>query len=66
MARTKSAVKKRQRVRLSAAAGHLYDAEWKKKRLGRVTGFSHQGHPYVLWDGRKTAASYHPSFIEPA
>lgn len=35
-----------------------------EERTGVVVKVGMFNTPYVLWDGRKTASFYHPSFIE--
>jgi hypothetical protein len=35
------------------------------ERRGTVKKVDQWNGPTVLWDGRKTAASYHPDFIDP-
>jgi hypothetical protein len=37
----------------------------KAKRIGAVTKVDEFNCPTVLWQGRKTASSYHPRFIAP-
>lgn len=37
----------------------------KAERKGTVTKVDQWNGPTVLWDGRKTASSYWPGFIEP-
>lgn len=50
------------RVRMTREAAR----QWPKyaKTTGRVTAHKYSGTaPFVLWDGRKTGTSYHPSFL---
>jgi hypothetical protein len=58
--------RKGERVRPSATgiAACIFPKTRHRQR-GIVTKVDKFNTPTVLWDGRKTASSYHPDFIEP-
>lgn len=54
-----------QRVRPSAyGIERLIFQPSKATRLGTVTKVDKYNCPTVLWDGRRTATSYYPDFVE--
>lgn len=55
-----------QRVRLSQYGKNGFlRPKTRRDNLGVVKSVDKWNSPTVLWDDRKTAASYHPDFIEP-
>jgi hypothetical protein len=55
-----------QRVRPSAyGIGRHIFLRARVKQSGKVMKVDEFNSPTVLWDGRKTAKSHHPDFIEP-
>jgi len=55
-----------QRVRPSEyGIAALVFPKTRHNQTGRVIAVDRFNSPSVLWDGRKTSASYHPDFIAP-